>query len=167
MLGSSPWRNARPALTILEFPESVGRLRALSAKIAAARPLTPVEQVQRFYRPLPGDPPPPPCIYKNTRLQWKLHRDNTLQLSGTRARELTCTRIRHCVALGAKTLPPRPSQLWGSEGALKHLLCKKPHTPATASNSVVRKGSLKQRRRVAGAPRKLKQTQTARLSVLR
>ena len=116
----SPWRK-QLGLKILEFPAGVDRLWALSARIAAARPLTSVEQVQRFYRPLPGDPPPPPCIYKNTRLQWKLHRDNTLQLRGTRAWQ--------CVALGAKTLPPHPSQLSGYARVSAHLrlACKKPN----------------------------------------
>ena len=63
---------------------------------------------------------------------------------------------------------PKATVLWGSARALKHLVCKKPNIPATASSSVVRKGSWKwiwfrgkwiQRRRVSGVPRKLKQTQ--------
>ena len=61
---------------------------------------------------------------------------------------------------------PKPTVLWGSARALKHLVCKRPTPNPSASNSVVRKGSLKQRRRVANAPRKVKQMQTARLSVL-
>jgi hypothetical protein len=58
--------------------------------------------------------------------------------------------------------------LWGCARALKHLVKTKPKIKPDASNSVVRKGSLKwikangkwiQRRRVSGIPRKLKQTQ--------
>lgn len=63
---------------------------------------------------------------------------------------------------------PKPTVLWGCARALKHLVKKKPKIKPDASNSVVRKGSLKwikangkwiQRRRVSGIPRKLKQTQ--------
>ena len=79
---------------------------------------------------------------------------------------------------------PKPTVLWGSARALRHLVCKKTKPNPGASNSVVRKGSLKwikangkwiQRWRVSGIPRKLKQTQVyplafcdevARLSVI-
>ena len=63
---------------------------------------------------------------------------------------------------------PKATVLWGSARALKRLVCKKPNIRATASNAVVRKGSLKwvwlggkwtQRPRISGIPRKLKQTQ--------
>ena len=79
---------------------------------------------------------------------------------------------------------PKATVLWGSARALKRLVCKKPNIRATASNAVVRKGSLKwvwlgrrwtQRPRISGIPRKLRQTQVyptafcedvARLSVI-
>ena len=63
---------------------------------------------------------------------------------------------------------PKPTVLWGCARALKHLVCKKPKSKPGASDSVVRRGSLKwikangkwiQRRRVSGIPGKLKQSQ--------
>ena len=65
---------------------------------------------------------------------------------------------------------PKPTMLWGSARALKYLVCRKPKSVPGASDSVVRKGSLRwikvgingewiQRRRVSGIHKKLKLSQ--------